>query len=382
MTRYELPPVEYIRQSHELAQLVDSLRHDTLIALDTESNSLYAYQEQVCLIQLSTRQQDYLIDAISVDDLSPLGQLTADPAIEIIFHAAEYDLMCLKRDYDFEVTGIFDTMFGARILGVENFGLANLLEAHFGVKVDKRFQRADWSKRPLSPEQQRYAQMDTHFLPRLRDIIAEQLAENNALEEAIEIFDELARTEAHTNEFDPEGYWRINGARRLNPQQMAGLREVYLWRETIAKQEDQPPFKIMNNEQMLKLVTQNIRSLHDLNNAKSLRHRYIRVYGRELLDALRRGRDATPPKRPRRQPSVDPETIDRHDQLKQWRKERAQQRGVESDIIVPRETLWRIARESPRTVEELQTLSNLGPWRAEQYGEEILQVLAGDLPGY
>jgi ribonuclease D len=314
-----------------------------------------------------------------VDDLSPLGDLTADPEIEIIFHAAEYDLMGLKRDFSWEVTRLFDTMFGARILGVESYGLGNMLEAHFGVKVDKRFQRADWSKRPLSEEQQRYAQMDTHFLIELRNIIAEQLAEINALEEAIEIFDELARTQAQALEFDPDGYWRIRAARGLQPQQMACFRELYLWREYTAQQEDVPPFKVLGNDQMANLSRQNVRSLHDLHQAKSVRPRIIRLYGRELLDALQRGRESDPPKRPRRKQSLDQEIVDRHDQLKQWRKERAQKRGVESDIILPKETLWRIAKESPRTVEELQTLSNLGPWRAEHYGEEILQVLANGL---
>jgi len=329
MTRYELPPVTTIRKSSELAQLVDSLRNETLIALDTESNSLYAYQEQICLIQLSTRQQDFLIDPISIDDVSPLGDLTADPEIEIVFHAAEYDLIYLKRDYGFEIARIFDTMFGARILGMENFGLGSLLGEFFGVDVDKRFQRADWSKRPLSSEQQRYAQMDTHFLPKLRDIIAEQLAEQESLEEAIEIFDELTRTEAHSSEFDPDGYWRINGARKLSPQQMACLREIYLWREQAAEEEDLPPFKVMSNNQMLKAVREELRSIHDLHNARAMRPRIIRLYGRGLLDALKRGREADPPERPRRGPRIDPETLDRHDMLRQWRKERAQQRGVE-----------------------------------------------------
>jgi ribonuclease D len=220
--------------------------------------------------------------------------------------------------------------------------------------------------------------MDTHFLPDLRDIIAAQLAEIGALEEAIEIFDEVARTEAQVNEFDPDGFWNINGARDLNPRQLACLRELYLWREYTAQQEDLPPFKVMTNELMVRLSERDIRSLHDLNKANITRPGYIRRRGHDLLEALQRGREAPLPKRPRRGPAIAPDIIDRHDQLKQWRKERAIQRGVSSEIIVPRDTLWRIARESPRTVEELRTLTNLGPWRTEQYGEEILQVLAGN----
>src|SRR5258706_12309828 len=144
-----------------LQELVRRLQIEPLIAIDTESNCLYAYREEVCLIQISTRDQDWLIDPLALKDLSPLGSLMADPDIETVFHAAEYDMMYMKRDYGFTFRNLFDTMFAARIVGLKTFGLGSLLETYFELQVDKRYQRADWSLRPIPAEQLHYAQMDT-----------------------------------------------------------------------------------------------------------------------------------------------------------------------------------------------------------------------------
>src|SRR5690606_29531 len=132
---------------------------------DTESNSLYAYRERVCLIQLSTRSRDYILDPLIIVDMSPLAPLLADPGVEKVFHAAEYDLICLHRDYGFIVNNLFDTMVAARICGYKAIGLGSLLSEFLGVELDKRHQRDDWGERPLPPDSLRYAQMDTHYLP-------------------------------------------------------------------------------------------------------------------------------------------------------------------------------------------------------------------------
>ncbi len=211
----DLPRPELIRHTRDLRALVDRLKDEPLLAVDTESNSLYAYYEQVCLVQLSTRQQDIIVDPLAVDDMSPLGDLLADPAIEIVFHAAEYDVITLKRDFGYSFTNLFDTMLAARVCGWPKIGLGSLLEAQFGVHVKKKYQRADWSRRPLPAEQLQYAQMDTHYLPNLRDRLEAELIEMGRLEEARETFaalEELPPTEHH---FDPNGFWRIHAVRDL-----------------------------------------------------------------------------------------------------------------------------------------------------------------------
>lgn len=374
MSSSPLPPVCLIATSADLARLAAELRSHPLLALDTESNSLFAYHEKVCLIQLSSRTADYLIDPLAIDDMRPLGELTADPHIELVFHAAAQDVMGMKRDFGFTFTNIFDTMDAARILGLEKVGLAALLAEHFGVQHDKKHQKADWSLRPLPEEQQHYAQIDTHYLPALRDILYEQLVAQHRLEEAREIFDEIAQIEPQPHSFDEQGYWRISGAQDLSRRQIACLRELYLWREMLAQECDMPPFKIVPNETLIDLVKAKPRSLDDLKRTSFMKNSFIARQWREVLAALDRGRKSKPPTRPHHE-RADDGTVARHEQLKRWRKERALARGVESDIIIPRDTLWIIAKARPKTLEELRHVSQLGPWRLAQYGQEILQVL-------
>jgi len=345
------------------------------LALDTESNSLFAYHERVCLVQLSTRDRDYIIDPLSVDDMSPLETLLADPAIEIIFHAAEYDVMTLKRDFDFTFSNIFDTMLAARICGWGAVGLGNILAEHFDVQVNKSYQRADWTARPLSRDQLLYAQMDTHFLPTLRDQLLAELTALGRLEEAYELFAALAELPAAQHRFDPEGYWRINGVQELKRSQMALVRELFLLRDEIAQQRNWPPFKIFSDNTLLELVRVSPRRLEDMHGISGMTPDQIRRYGDRILQALARGRQSKPPSPPHRSRIPEPEIQIRYEALHEWRKQRAAERGVESDIIVPRETLWALARRAPKTISELDDIPGLGPWRRAEYGEELLAVL-------
>ena len=176
MTATKLRTPVLITRFAELTDLVDHLTRQPVVAVDTESNSLYAYREQVCLIQFSTPREDYLVDPLAIRDLSLLGPLFADPKIEKIFHAAEYDLICLERDFEFRFANLFDTMMAARILGREELGLGALLEQEFGVVLDKRYQRANWGQRPLPADLLAYARLDTHYLIQLRQRLHDELS--------------------------------------------------------------------------------------------------------------------------------------------------------------------------------------------------------------
>ncbi len=370
-----LPPATIIVSDEELAEHAARWAAEPLLAIDTESNSLYAYREQVCLIQLSTRTADFIIDPLEVADLSPLAPILADPGVEKVFHAAEYDLMCLKRDFDFTFAGLFDTMLAARICGEGQLGLASMLSAHFGVEVDKKHQRADWGARPLSPELLHYAQLDTHFLPLLRDLWKTRLEEQGRWPEAREAFGELARIPPAERHFDPEGFWRINGAQDLSPRQLSLIRELYLLREQLAKARDVPPFKIFDDRALLALAQVAPHHLGDLPGLPGMSALQIRRYGRDILRAVQRGETSRPPT-PHRHPRPDPHTLIRYEALRNWRKQRAQERGVESDVIVPRDALWELARRAPTSLEELSAIPGLGPWKVQAYGVEILQVIA------
>ncbi len=367
-------PAQYIDHDRDFRKLVEALAAEPLIAIDTESNSLYAYRERVCLIQISTRSADYIVDPLRVANVHLLGPLLADPHIEKVFHAAEYDLLCLKRDYDFTVANLFDTMIAARICGHKAIGLDKLLGQYAGVEMNKNHQRDDWGQRPLPDESLLYAQMDTHYLPLLRDHLRAELERHNALVEARETFDEYARVGPLNHQFDPDGYWRIGLPADLHRRQMAILRELYLLREEIAQERDTPPFKVFNDKTLVAIAQAAPGTPHQLRGVFGMSENQIRRYGRQLIQAVERGWRGPLPQPPQ-QPSMDSLVAERFNALRVWRKTRAEARGVESDVILTRDALWALAYRAPATLDDLHDIPGLGPWRRAEYGQEILDVL-------
>lgn len=375
MNNSPIPPARYIRTNKQVLRLASELASETMLAIDTESNSLYAYRERVCLIQLSTRQADYIIDPLEEIDLTPLAALLADEKIEKVFHAAEYDLMTLKRDFGFRFRNLFDTMIAARTCGYKNIGLGTLLGEIIGVKMDKRHQRDNWGRRPLPHESLTYAQMDTHYLPHLRDFLHAKLTELDRWEETRESFADLTEIPAAVNGFDPEGYWRIAIPNHLTPRQSAILRELYLLREDIAHERDTPTFKILSDKMLLGIAISTPHTSDELMKV-GIPAIQVRRFGKALLNAVQRGLESKPPQPPEPEPAADPVVVERYTALREWRKERAAQRGVESDVIVSKDALWALAEKAPANIEEMRDLRGLGPWRLEQYGSEILEVIS------
>ncbi len=371
------PSVEFVDSPHALHALCELLGTQTSVAVDTEADSLYSYFEKLCLAQFSTREADYIVDPLALS-LEPLASFFADARIEKVFHAAEYDILCLKREYHFTFANIFDTMVAARILGWKQVGLGTILHERFGVTLNKKMQRADWGRRPLSAEQLEYARRDTHYLLALRDLQKAELEQRGYWEEAREEFERLTRVEPMPRRFDPDAYWNIKGARDLDAQRLGALRELFRWRNEQARREDRPPFKVLSDAQLLQLA-QELPSSPTALARLGVAEVALRRYSHALLAAIARGATAAHLARPR--PRTRPEELmdyaarARLNKLKAWRKQRAQARGVENDVIVSNEVLYNIARENPRTLEALAQVTHLGPWKLQTYGEEILRVL-------
>lgn len=365
----------------EVQALVRTLAAERVVAVDTEADSLYSYFDKVCLIQFSSPAADYLVDPLEVQDLSALAPFFANPAVEKIFHAAEYDILCLKRDHHFVFVNLFDTMVAARILGWKSVGLANILQERFGVTLNKKFQRADWGHRPLSDEQLDYAREDTHYLLALRDVQLAELERLHRLEEAREEFERLTRVEPNPRQFDPDGYAKIKGARDLSPAALGILRELYRVRDAEARKEDRPPFKILGDTALIALSQHAPASPRDLEQARGISEFHLRRMSTTILAAVSRGRaqpqHSLPKPNPRRSVFLDNADRARLDRLKEWRKKRAAARGVETDVIVSNDVLVAIARAQPRTVEDIAQTSGLGAWKLQEYGGEILGVLNG-----
>jgi ribonuclease D len=378
MSDAELPPPVWVDTAQGLEEMAAQLAAQPVIAVDTESNSLHAYRERVCLIQFSTPTTDYVLDPLALDELSTLGPIFANPAIEKVFHAAEYDLICLRRDFGWQVHSLFDTMVAVRTLGWPQNGLAATLESQFNVSLNKRHQRADWGARPLTADQLAYARMDTHYLIPLRDKLITALSEVSYLAEAREEFERLAQVNGNGRAapvvFDPQNFWYIGGARDLTSTQAAILRELYIYREQTAERIDRPPFKVIADATLMEIAKLQPITLDDLVPVNGMTERQISRHGYALLQAVARGQKAAAP-RPLRVEHEDEAVLDRFETLRKWRKARALARGVESDVIVPKDVLMDIARRAPQTMQDLDAVRGLGPTRREKYGEEIVKLM-------
>ena len=358
----------------QLAEMLADLRQAPLIAVDTESNAFHAYRPRVCLIQLADRTHEWVVDTKTLEELAPLAELLNDPRHTKVLHAAEGDILALRRDLGWGLAPVFDTMIAARLLGIRRYGLADLLADLFHVRLEKRFQRHDWGERPVPPAALRYAGADVRYLLPLHDVLRERLATAGLLEVAAEEFERVSRVVPEAREFDEHGFWRIKGARDLPPRAQAVLRELYLFRDERARAQDRPPFKLLSDDALLAIAA---RAPLDLNALRRLGLTPLQVdrYGNGLLAAVRRGLQAKPPQPPRAGPPPDPRVLARYEALRDWRRRVAAARGVEPDVILPNAALRALAQAAPITEADVVRVANLGPWKARAYAAELARIL-------
>jgi len=365
-------PAQWIADQSALDSIITALSKGPTLAVDTESNSLFAYREQVCLIQFSTAETDYLIDAYVGLDLSRLHAIFNDPMVEKIFHAAEYDVMCLKRDYGFEFNNLFDTMQAARILGFKQLALSTMIEEQFHIEPVKSFQKANWGKRPLTYEMRQYARLDTHYLIPLRERLDGQLRKSGLRELAQEDFQRLCRVE--NNHIDIPLYAQVSGYYHLSPQQLSVLDALCRYRDKLASQYNRPLFKVVGSRALYALAEASPQTIEELEKIEDLSPRLAQRYGRGLITAVKRGLEAPPITLPQhKRPSQA--YVKRLEHLKLWRKNKGKKMGVQSDIVLPRDILEDIAVRKPKDAPELKEVMEEVPWRFNHFSGEILQVI-------
>jgi ribonuclease D len=370
-----LPPPIWVNSKNLLQEMIDDIVTHTRVAVDTESNSLHAFREQVCLLQFSTPNADYIVDPLELTDLESLGPIFSDPKIEKIFHAAEYDLICLKRDFGFKFANIFDTMQAARIIGYPAVGLDRLLGDKFGIKVDKRHQKADWAARPLSEEQIHYARLDTHYLFDLRDVMEKELIENDRLHFALEDFSRACLLEEPKQKGNGASWERFSGRKDLSPRELTIISFLCKWRDHEAERLNRPPYKVVMDETFIQMSKNPPLQKVDLS-AAGLSEKQIRLWGDALLSAIRHGEQA-PLVTPKRVERKSDAVIRRLEKLKAWRKGLGQEMKVESDVILPKPYLSMLSETPPQTMEELADLMKDTPSRVERFGPQIFKILGG-----
>ena len=372
----KFPAYELVETPEAWQGCVKILCREPRIAVDLEANSLFAYQESICLLQVSTADRDFIIDPLAGFPLSGMGEILADPAIEKVFHASSYDLLLLKRHYDWEVNNLFDTMWAARVLGHTSMGLAGLLKEFYGVTLSKKYQKANWAARPIADALLDYARMDTHYLLRLRDDLAARLDAAGRLQEALEIFDHERRIVLENRNDGVEGFWSVRGARRIAPEARAILRALYDLRDAEARRRNLPPFKVLSDAHLLLLAERAPADIQELRSLQGFSTKLADRYGPRILAAIAKSKRQRTPDLPKANTRQPKEINNRYRLLQQWRKEAAQNRGVESDVVMPRDILWEIARLNPQSPEELAKVPGLGPCRRALYAEGLLRTLA------
>jgi ribonuclease D len=236
----------------KLAVFLPTLRGAAWVAVDTEADSLHAYPEKVCLIQVSTVSGDRLIDPLAGLNLDPL--LEALSGQELLMHGADYDLRLLRKHQEFVPASIFDTMLAARLLGHRQFGLSHLVEQFLGVKLEKGPQKANWALRPLSERMARYARNDTHYLKPLADRLRAQLEASGRLGWHRQSCARLIADSTRQRPADMDCVWRLKGSHLLGRPALAILRELWQWRESEALAANKPPFFILSHQALVQIA--------------------------------------------------------------------------------------------------------------------------------
>jgi len=342
------------------------------MALDTEADSMYSYFHRVCLVQVTAGGRHFVIDPLAMPacDLAPLWEVAGAERIRTLMHGADYDLRVLDRDYGAAVRGLEDTQVMAQLLGESRTGLAVLLEAALGVRLDKRFQRADWGERPISPEMLRYAAADTAFVGSLAATLRQRLEDLGRWSWAEEEFRRLEQVRHTPVVPDALDFERTKGARALRGAERDRLFTLHRWREERARERDLPPFRILGPRQMVLLAAQPPRDLGEMARVEGLGPRFVRRWGRPVLHCLEHPEPAPPFQRRERGPEMAPAVRARLAVVLKTRDEVAHELAIEPGLLCPKALAEAIAA-SPECSSESLAAQGLAGWR--------LQVLAAPL---
>ncbi len=348
------------------------------LAVDTEGASFHRFVDRIYLLQISTRDRSAIIDPLAVPQLDGLGALMEREDVEVVFHDADYDLRLLRQDYGWEVVRVFDTRVAAQLLGIRAFGLAALLERYFGVKLEKKYQRADWSLRPLTQGMLDYAAQDTMHLLDLRDRMRDDLERAGRLAWAEEEFAIVQNVRWAPDEAGL-AFLRIKGTRDLNRRELAVFRELVHWRDGVAAELDRATFRVVGNEPLLELARRRPTVRQELSQVKGMPRGILEQRGGEILEAIARGQavpEAELPRFPKaRRWERDPDFDVRVSALKTARDAVAQRLDMDPGVVCAKDRIEAVARRNPLTQAELEEVTELRRWQCAVLGEAYLAAL-------
>ncbi len=370
---------QLIDTGSELKDIVKAFEGAKRIAVDLEADSMFHFKEKVCLIQMATEEITVVIDPLVIEDLSVLKPLFKDPTVQKIFHGSDYDVRSLHRDFDIEINNLFDTELAGRFLGVRETGLSSVLHSRFDVKLDKKYQKKDWSQRPLPGGMVDYAAGDVFYLLPLAEIFERELAEKGRsawVEEECEL---LSRVRQACTDGEPL-FMKFKGAGRLDGRNLAVLEALLGFRMEVAEKRDKPLFKVFGTASLMKLVTAKPTTMARLKALKAISPRQISMYGTQLIERITAALD-TPrsdlPVYPRkRAPRLNPRVPARIKTFKEWRDREAEKLGLDPALLFNKFQMTTISVKNPRGLADVESISELKGWQKNEFGGDIVNVFS------
>jgi len=375
----ETPVVyEYIDCEEKLEAACRSLSKERRIAVDLEADSLYHFKEKVCLIQMAANGSNFVLDPLAIPDLSPLAPLFADGRIQKIFHGADYDIRSLYRDFGIEIHNLFDTELASRFLGAGSTGLDAVVKDHLGISLDKKYQKKDWSQRPLPSEMIDYAAGDVMYLLPISTDLIRSLERKRRIDWVLEECEILSNVRPASNDHQPL-FLRIKGAGRLSPRALAALETILQIRQQAARKKDRPLFKVFSNRDALALAAACPVSLSALQAAGVFSQHQVNMYGKRIVAGIQgvmKIPEDTLPSYPRtRTPRPSAHVSHRIKALQEWRNVKAEALAMEPGLVCNRSLATRLATLNPGNIDEMDAIEEMRAWQKAAFGKEILAVL-------
>lgn len=369
---------DIITDSNSLVDFAVQAHTAKTVAVDLEADSMYHYQEKVCLIQMAANGHTVVIDPLQIQDIAPLRPVFANDAIRKVFHGADYDVRSLYRDHQITINNLFDTQLASMYLGFKETGLESVVAHRYGVELDKKYQKKDWSKRPLPDEMISYAAWDVIFLNQLADELTAELNAQGRLKWVVEECRLLSQVRPVDNNGHPR-FVKIKGAGRLEPRQLAALENLLEIRDAAARQKDRPLFKVISNAALLKIASSIPDDLDALKSTRILSDRQVNMYGKAIVEGLRKvkalSKDKLPAYPRQRSPRLSPRVPTRVKAIKAWRDQVAERMELDPALLFNRALMRDLAIQRPQTMEELKTVPGIHQWQVDTYGEKIISIL-------
>ena len=372
------PEYILVEKPEDLPEIAARIEKEKSAGVDLEADSMFHYREKVCLLQISTPKANFLFDPLSLQDLSPLAPFFADSNIRKVFHGADYDIRSLQRDFGIEVGSLFDTQIAARFLGVTETGLASLLKHQLGVLIGKKYQKKDWSKRPLPEAMLSYAVRDACYLLPLSEMLVKQLRAKGRVawvEEECEVLSKVSPAPPNKGPF----FLKFKGARKLDSQSLAVLESILRLRDKVARDRDLPHFKVLRSGPIMEMAEKKPAAKRDLKRIRGMSVKQVEVLGDPLLKAINQALSlpkASLPSFPKETSQhVSPNVRKQGKAIKKWREQAARKLGLEPSLLLTNTQIHSVARERPLDPKALDGVEGIRSWQKQLFGKEICDLL-------